>query len=115
MQPLPLGLALLLLIVVLELVRRRRLREEFSWLWVLGAGTMFALAIWRPGRERVARLLDSSAEGTGVLLLAVLFLCGVVLHLSTRVSTLANQTKKLAQHAARLEHALDEQRDEDPP
>ncbi len=107
MQPLPLGLALLLLIVVIELVRRRRLREEFSWVWVLGAGAMFALAVWRPGRERIARLLDSSDEGTGVLLLAVLYLCGVVLHLSTRVSTLANQTKKLAQHAARLEHALE--------
>ena len=107
MQPLPLALALLLLVVVLDLVRRRRLREEFSWLWALGAGAMFLLALWPTGRERVARLLDSSDEGTGVLLLAILYLCGVVLHLSTRVSSLANQTRTLAQHVARLEMRQD--------
>ncbi|MCO4771867.1 MAG: DUF2304 domain-containing protein [Deltaproteobacteria bacterium] len=103
MQPLPLALAVLLLAVVLELVRRRRLREEFSWLWVAGAGAMLVLSLWPSARERVARLLDSSAEGTGVLLLAILFLCGIVLHLSTRVSTLANQNRTLAQHVAGLE------------
>jgi len=102
-QPLPLVLAVLLLATVLELVRRRRLREEFSWLWVVAASAMFVLSLWPSGRERVARLLDSSAEGTGVLLLAILFLCGVVLHLSTRVSSLANQSRVLAQHIARLE------------
>ena len=103
MQPLPLLLAVLLLAIVLDLVRRRRLREEFSWLWVSGAGAMLILALWPSGRERVARWLDSSSEGTGVVLLAMLFLCGIVLHLSTRVSTLANQNKTLAQHVARLE------------
>lgn len=103
MQPLPFALAILLLAVVLDLVRRRRLREEFSWLWALGATAMFFLALWPTGRKRVARLLDSSNEGTGVLLLAILFLCGVVLHLSTRVSSLANQSRVLAQHVARLE------------
>jgi hypothetical protein len=108
MQPLPLALAILLLAIVLELVRRRRLREEFSWLWVLGATAMFLLALWPTGREQVARLLDSSNQGTGVLLLAILFLCGVVLHLSTRVSTLANQSRVLAQHVARLEKRADD-------
>ena len=42
-----------------------------------------------------------------MLLLAILYLCGVVLHLSTRVSSLANQTRTLAQHVARLEMRQD--------
>ena len=103
MQPLPGLLAIGLLLIVLELVRRRRLREEFSWLWVAGAGAMLLLALLPAVRARVAAVLDSGPSGTGVLLLAVLFLCGVVLHLSTRVSALANQTRHLAQHAALLE------------
>ena len=114
MQPLPLVLAIALFAVVIELVRRRALREEFAALWLLGAGAMVALSLLPSARDLVARTLNSAAAGTGVLLLALLFLCGLALQLSARVSTLSNHDKHLAQQIARLERRIDELGDAPP-
>lgn len=101
----PLLLSLAVGAVVLELVRRRRLREEFSWMWILGAGGALTLSVWPAARELVARTLDTSVDGA-VLTLAVLFLACVALDISTQVSRLANHQKNLAQGLARLEKRL---------
>ena len=114
MQPLPIALAVALAAAVIELVRRRALREELAALWLLGAGAMLALALVPAARGVVARTLNTGAGGTGMLLLAILFLVALLLQLSTRVSALSNHDKTLAQHLARLERELAERRG-DPP
>ncbi len=101
----PLLLSLAVGAVVLELVRRRRLREEFSWMWLMGAGGAVLLSLWPGARELVARLLNTDVDGA-VLALAVLFLACVALDISTKVSRLANHQKNLAQGLARLEKRL---------
>jgi hypothetical protein len=97
--------SLLLLVAVLDLVRRRRLREEFSVLWVVGASGALGLSIWDYGRTHLAGLLGTTEEGA-LLATASLFLAGICLDMSTKVSRLANQQKHLVQEVARLEKRL---------
>ena len=62
MRLLPLLASVALLIAVLDLVRRRRLREEFSMLWVVGAGGALVLSCWDYGREQLASVLGTREE-----------------------------------------------------
>ena len=75
---------------------RRRLREEFSVLWVVGASGALGLSIWDYGRTHLAALLGTTEEGA-LLATASLFLAGICLDMSTKVSRLANQQKHLVQ------------------
>lgn len=102
---LPLLASVALLIAVLDLVRRRRLREEFSMLWVVGAGGALVLSCWDYGREQLASVLGTSEEAA-LLATAALFLALVCLDISTKVSRLANQQKNLVQEIARLEKRI---------
>ena len=110
MRVLPLIASLALLGAVIELVRRRRLREEFSWIWVLGAATAFLLGVLPEVRGSVSRMLGVG-EGQVLTLLAILFLCGVCLDLSTRLSRIANQQKNLAQLLGTLEKRVSDAED----
>lgn len=115
MRVVPLLLALLLLAAVLDLVRRRHLREEFSWIWVVGAGAALALGAFARPREAFASALGVD-EGLAVLTLAVGFLVLVALDISIKVSRLANHQKNLAQTLGRLDKRLadlEEQRVDD--
>ena len=105
MRVLALVTSLALLAAVLDLVRRRRLREEFSVLWVVGAGGALGLSVWDYGREKLAALLGTSEE-SALLATASLFLACICLDISTKVSRLANQQKHLVQEIARLEKRI---------
>jgi hypothetical protein len=102
---LPLVASLAVAAVVFDLVRRRRLREEFSWLWVLGTVGALALTLVPPARDLLARALGTTSESAS-LAVALLFVVAVLLDVSTKVSTLANQQKNLAQNVARLDKRL---------
>jgi len=105
--------SLSLLAAVLELVRRRRLREEFSVLWVAGAGGAFCLSIWGSGRAKLAAVLGTSEE-SALLATAALFMALICLDISTKVSRLANQQKHLVQELARMEKRIaDVEKDND--
>ncbi len=112
MRILPLVLAFILLVAVLDLVRRRRLREEFSWLWVVGAGAALVLGAWAGPREALARALGVDG-GLAVAALGMFFLGLVALDISTKVSRLANHQKNLAQTLGRLEKRLADLEDDD--
>ncbi len=112
MRVVPLLLSLVLLVAVLDLVRRRHLREEFSWVWVAGAAAALVLGAWSGSREAFARALGVD-EGLAVVTLGVFFLVLVALDISTKVSTLANHQKNLAQSVARLEKRLSDLEAED--
>ncbi len=105
MRVVPLLLSIVLLVAVLDLVRRRHLREEFSWLWVAGAGAALVLGAFAGPREAFAKALGVD-EGLAVVTLGVFFLVCVALDISTKVSRLANHQKNLAQSVGRLEKRL---------
>ena len=104
---LPLLLAsIALLLAVLELVRRRKLREEFSWLWVAGAGAALVLSCWVVGRSALTSLLGTTTEELALVAASILFVAMVCLDISTKVSRMANQQKNLVQEIARLEKRI---------
>ncbi len=101
----PLLASLALAAAVMELVRRRRLREEFSWLWVGGALGALVLSVSEAARDGLADLLNME-PANALLAVGLVFMAGVCLDISTKVSKLANQQKNLAQDLARLDKRL---------
>jgi hypothetical protein len=94
---------LALLLVVLELVRRRRLLERYALVWLGSALVLLALAIWKG-------LLGSISEAVGIFyppaalfVIAFGFILVLLLHFSTAVSRLTDQSKVLAQRIALME------------
>jgi hypothetical protein len=94
--------SVLVLLGIVELLRRRQLGEKYAVLW-LGVGILLLIFTVFPG------LLTGLANGLGVAVptnlmffVGILFLVGVVLHLSWEVSRLENETRKLAEDQAIL-------------
>jgi hypothetical protein len=94
---------LALFLVVLELVRRRRLLERYALVWLGSALVLLALGIWKG-------LLGSISEAVGIFyppaalfVIAFGFILVLLLHFSTAVSRLTDQSKVLAQRIALME------------
>ena len=94
--------SLLVLAGIVELLRRRQLGEKYAVLWLV-VGILLLIFTVFPG------LLTGLASGLGVAVptnlmffVGILFLVGVVLHLSWEVSRLENETRKLAEDQAIL-------------
>jgi hypothetical protein len=103
-----LTISLLAFLFVLDLVRRRRLREEYSWLWLLTAGTMVVLAVWYKLLVAVTYVVGAVTPLNTLLLCAVLFLFAIAVHYSVIISRLTNQVKNLAQELAIVASRLEE-------
>ena len=116
MRIVPLIGALALLLVVGELVRRRRLREEFSWMWILAAAGALLLSISSATRELLRTVLGTGSDThTSVIAIGLLFLAGICLDLSSKVSRLAGGQKTIAQDLSRIRKELDDLRDNEGP
>jgi hypothetical protein len=94
--------SVLVLLGIIELLRRRQLGEKYAVLWLV-VGVLLLIFTAAPG------LTTSLARGLGVAVptnlmffIGILFLVGVVLHLSWEVSRLENETRKLAEDQAIL-------------
>lgn len=98
--------AALLLLVVLELVRRRRLLERYALLWLLSAIVLLGLASWRDGLEKVAQTIGVAYPPNALFLIGIGFILLLLLHFSSAVSRLSDQTKVLAQRLALLEERV---------
>lgn len=98
--------AAVLLLVVLELVRRRRLLERYALLWLLSAVVLLVLASWRSGLEHVARALGVFYPPNALFLIGIGFILVLLLHFSSAVSRLSDQSKVLAQRLALLEERV---------
>jgi hypothetical protein len=105
--------AALLLLVVLELVRRRRLLERYALLWLLSAVVLLALASWRSGLERVSHAIGVIYPPNALFFITIAFILLLLLHFSSAVSRLSDQSKVLAQRLALLEERV--RRDEEWP
>jgi hypothetical protein len=102
--------SLVIFVLVLELVRRRRLREEYSWLWLLTAGSMIVLVVWFRLLVIITHLVGAVTPINTLLLFAVLFLFAIAVHYSIIVSRLTTQVKNLAQELALVSARLEEPR-----
>jgi len=112
----PLIAALTLLIGVGELVRRRRLREEFSWMWILAAGGALVLSVSASIRELLRNLLGTGSDThASITAVGLLFLAGICLDLSSKVSRLAGGQKTIAQDLSRLRKEVDDLRSNQEP
>ncbi len=95
-----------LLLFVLELVRRRRLLERYALLWLLAAIVVLVLAAWRPALEKLARAFGILDAPNALFFVALAFTLVLLLHFSTAVSRLSDQSKLLAQRLALLEERV---------
>ena len=104
-QILVLGIAVVAFVVILWLVRRGRLKERFALLWLGIGGGLFALVAVRPLLDRLSRELGIESGTTTLFLAAILFLLGLILHLSVIISGLEEKVRDLAEAVALTEAA----------
>jgi len=107
-----------LLVLVVELVRRRRLTEEYSFIWIVCAGALLALSLWRNVLDLSAAILGVHYPPAVLLLVLTFFVVIVSLYFSVVVSRQRQQIDRLVEELALLEsdvRALKSQRPAEPP
>jgi hypothetical protein len=105
--------SLLLLLVVFELIRSRRLRERYALLWLLTGVVLLVLSVWRGGLNTIAGWFGISGYPPAILFaVGILFILLVLLHYSTVISRLSDQSTILAQRLALLEERFGDERQE---
>jgi len=102
--------AVLLVLYVLDLVRRRRLSEEYSLLWMVSTVVVAALGFSTPLLVWVSRQLGIVQENSTVFAFGLAFSVAMLLHLSVRLSRLAQESQTLARELALLRQELEEAR-----
>ena len=114
-QIVAIGATLVLLLVVLELVRRRRLLERYALVWLGSTLVLLGLGIWQGLLGTIADAIGVIYPPNALFVIAFGFVLLLLLHFSTAVSRLTDQTKVLAQRLAlteqrqaELEKRLDE-------
>ncbi len=95
-----------LLLTVLEMVRRRRLMERYALLWLFSALVLLALGIWSSALETLSRAIGVIYPPNALFFVAIGFILLLLLHFSSAVSRLSDQSKVLAQRQALLEERL---------
>jgi hypothetical protein len=100
--------SLLLILIVLELIRGRRLKERYALMWLVTGVALLILSVWRGGLATIAGWFGVETYPPAILFaLATLFIIIVLLHYSTVLSQLDDQSTVLAQRLALLEQRLD--------
>jgi hypothetical protein len=103
--------SILLILIVFELIRSRRLRERYALLWLATGVALLVLSVWRGGLNTIAGWVGVSTYPPAVLFaVATVFILAVLLHYSTVISRLSDQSTILAQRVALLEQQQDESR-----
>lgn len=98
--------AVVLLLLVLEMVRRRRLMERYALLWLLTAIILVGLAAWRNVLVDLSQAIGIAYPPNALFVVAFGAVLLLLLHFSSAVSRLSDQTKTLAQRVALLEEEL---------
>jgi hypothetical protein len=101
--------SVVLILVVLELIRGRRLKERYALLWLVTGLALLVLSIWRDGLNTIAGWLGVSGYPPAILFAAaILFVIVVLLHYSTVLSKLDDESTLLAQELAILRRRVEE-------
>jgi hypothetical protein len=95
-----------LLLTVLEMVRRRRLMERYALLWLLSAIVLLALAIWSGALTSISHAIGVIYPPNALFFVAIGFIILLLLHFSSAVSRLSDQSETLAQRQALLDERL---------
>jgi hypothetical protein len=96
-----------LILIVLELIRGRRLKERYAILWLVTGLVLLVLSAWREGLTTIAGWLGVATYPPAILFaIATLFIIVVLLHYSTVLSQLDDQTTLLAQRLSLLEEEV---------
>ena len=103
--------SILLILIVFELIRSRRLRERYALLWLATGVALLILSAWRGGLNTIAGWVGVSTYPPAVLFaVATVFILAVLLHYSTVISRLSDQSTILAQRVALLEQRQEDAR-----
>jgi hypothetical protein len=95
-----------LLLTVLEMVRRRRLMERYALLWLLSACVLLALAIWSGALASVSHAIGVIYPPNALFFIAIGFILLLLLHFSSAVSRLSDQSETLAQRQALFDERM---------
>jgi hypothetical protein len=98
--------AAMLLLTVLEMVRRRRLMERYALLWLLSAMVLLALGIWTGALRTISHAIGVIYPPNALFFIGIGFILLLLLHFSSAVSRLNDQSEILAQRQALLEERL---------
>lgn len=98
--------AALLLLAVLEMVRRRRLMERYALLWLFSAIIVLGLSIWSGALARISHAIGIIYPPNALFFIAITCIVLLLLHFSSVLSRLSDQTETLAQRQALLEERL---------
>jgi hypothetical protein len=100
--------ALGLLLFVFELVRRKHLSERYSLLWLLAAGTLFVLAVWKGLLTSLSHDVGISYPPSALFAVAIGLIVIILMYFSLVVSRLSDQNKILAQRLALLQRRVED-------
>jgi hypothetical protein len=89
--------------IVFEMVRRRYLRERYAILWLGAALVLLVLAAWRHLLTSISHAVGIATPSNAFFVIAFAFLLLLLLHFSSVVSRLSDETRTLAQRLALLE------------
>ena len=92
-----------LVLLIFELVRRRKLREEYSWVWIATAICLAVLALQQDLLLTLSRWIGSASVVSTLFFGAFLFVLGLLLQFSVRLSRLTHRHRTLGQRVALLE------------
>lgn len=98
-------------LVIFELVRRKRLMERYAILWLVAGITILVLGLWQGLLTKLSHAAGIYYPPSALFAVAFLFVLALLVHFSTTVSRLSDQTKVLAQRLALLQRRLDEERE----
>jgi len=93
---------LVLLGIIVELVRRRRLKEEYSVLWVATAVVLLIMAAWTELLRWITDKIGGVTLSSTLFFFGLLFVFGMLLHFSVRVSALERRLTALVQEIGLL-------------
>ena len=95
-----------LLAIVFELIRRKQLAEGYSLLWLLAAGALLVLSLWRELLVVLAHLTGIFYAPAALFVVAIGFVLLILLQFSVVISRLSQENKELAQQVGLLNWKL---------
>jgi hypothetical protein len=98
--------AITIMLIVFELVRRRKLREEYSWVWVVTSIAIVVLALSQSLLLTLTKWIGAASSASTLFFGAIIFLIGLTVQFSVRLSRLTHRQRTLAQRLALLEEEL---------
>jgi hypothetical protein len=95
-----------LLVIIVEAVRRRRLSENYSLVWLLMAGVLVVLSLWRHGLDVLGDLIGIFYPPSALFVVGFGAVLLILFRFSIVISQLTEQNRRLAQHLALLDWQL---------